>query len=249
MKSSRSKASVEPRAVRRRQHRVAGDRSAARGSGRRPASRSPRAAPRPAARRRTRAGRAPGCARCRSARGPMNRRPTASIAGLGEHRAAGAVEVAGQQVEHVDRPLAERAEPLGRDAHPAVRRGPVRRGELAGDPADVVGRHPADRLGALRGERRRPRPRPRPALSTYAGSGGRAPRRTATWSIASSTTASVPGRTKWCSVGDLGGLGAARVEDDHPAAALLQSRSRFGKSGTVISEPLEAIGLAPKTRK
>ena len=51
-------------------------------------------------------------------------------------------------------------------------------------------------------------------------------------------------------VGDLGGLGAPRVEDDHLAAARLAARAAAaGKSGTVISEPLEAIGLAPKTRK
>ena len=29
----------------------------------------------------------------------------------------------------------------------------------------------------------------------------------------------------------------------------LSSRTRFGKSGTVISEPLDAIGLAPNIRK
>ena len=49
-------------------------------------------------------------------------------------------------------------------------------------------------------------------------------------------------------VGHLGGLGAARVEDDHPAAARLEVAQPLGKSGTVISEPLEAIGLAPTTR-
>ena len=50
-------------------------------------------------------------------------------------------------------------------------------------------------------------------------------------------------------VGDRGGLGAARVEHDHPAAARLQVAQPRGKSGTVIRLPLDAIGLAPKTRK
>ena len=50
-------------------------------------------------------------------------------------------------------------------------------------------------------------------------------------------------------VGDLRGLGAARVEDDNRPPRSLRSRSRAGKSGTVIREPLDAIGLAPNTRK
>ena len=68
------------------------------------------------------------------------------------------------------------------------------------------------------------------ALSTYAGGLVR-PSSNSTCSIASSTTASVPGRTKWCSVGDLGGLGAARVEHHHPAAALLE-----------VAQPVREVG-------
>ncbi len=70
-----------------------------------------------------------------------------------------------------------------------------------------------------------------------------------TCTIASSTTASVAGRTKWCSSATF----AVSVRRGSKTTILpprfFRSRSRLGKSGTVISEPLEAIGLAPKTRK
>ena len=59
----------------------------------------------------------------------------------------------------------------------------------------------------------------------------------------------MPGRTKWCSVATfaVSVRRGSRTTIRPPRA--LRSRSRCGKSGTVISEPLEAIGLAPKTRK
>ena len=72
---------------------------------------------------------------------------------LGEHHAARAVEVSRQQVEAGDRPVAQRAESGGRDPHPAVRRGTVRRAELPRDPLQVLGREPAQLLRELRGER------------------------------------------------------------------------------------------------
>ena len=69
----------------------------------------------------------------------------------GEHRAADAVEVAGQQVEQLDRPLADGAERVRRDPDPAVGHGAVGRRELAGDPADLLGGHAAARPRRARG--------------------------------------------------------------------------------------------------
>ena len=68
---------------------------------------------------------------------------------LGEHGAAGTVEVAGEHVEHVDEPRREGAELGGGGADAPVDAGGGRGGELAGQPAD-------------RPRRRGPWPRPRP---------------------------------------------------------------------------------------
>ena len=65
-----------------------------------------------------------------------------------EHGAPGPVEVAGDDVEHVDEPARERPELLGRGAHAAVGHGGGRRGEGAGEGADVGG-------GEARGRRHR----------------------------------------------------------------------------------------------
>ena len=74
-----------------------------------------------------------------------------------EHRAALAVEVAGQEVEDVDEPARERAEPLRRRPDPPVDGGRVGGGELVRHPADLAGFDPAgagDGLGRERlGER------------------------------------------------------------------------------------------------
>ena len=86
------------------------------------------------------------------------------------------------------------------------------------------------------------------ALSTYAGGRVR-PSSNSTFSIASSTTASVPGRTKWCSEATLAVSVRRGSNTTIRPPRFFRSRSRLGKSGTVISEPLDAIGLAPKTRK
>ena len=59
---------------------------------------------------------------------------------LREHRAALAIEVAGQHVEHVDEPARERAELLRAGADASVDRGALRGREIAGDAADDVGR-------------------------------------------------------------------------------------------------------------
>ena len=85
--------------------------------------------------------------------------------------------------------------------------------------------------------------------STYDGGVLASPSSNSTCSIASSTAASVPGRTKWCSSATLAvSVRRGSSTTIRPPRAR-RSRSRCGKSGTVISEPLEAIGFAPSTRK
>ena len=91
--------------------------------------------------------------------------------------------------------------------------------------------------------------RTRSTPSTYA-AGRTAPSSSKRWcSIASSTTASVPGLTKTCSSATFAvSVRRGSTTTIRPPRAF-RSRSRCGKSGTVISDPLEAIGLAPNTRK
>ena len=66
---------------------------------------------------------------------------------------AAAVEVAGEQVEPLHQPGADRAEGPHVDAGRAVERGPVGRGVRRGELADGGGRHPGHMLGALGGPR------------------------------------------------------------------------------------------------
>ena len=88
----------------------------------------------------------------------------------------------------------------------------------------------------------------RSTWSTYGG-GVVSPSSKSTCTMASSTAASEPGRTKWCSVATLAvSVRRGSSTTSRPPRAL-RSRTRCGKSGTVISEPLEAIGLAPNIRK
>ena len=101
---------------------------------------------------------------------------------------------------------------------------------------------------ACSGVKSRTASRTRSTPSTYA-AGRISCSSSRTWSIASSTTASVPGRTKTCSSATRAvSVRRGSTTTIRPPRAL-RSRSRCGKSGTVISEPLDAIGLAPKTRK
>ncbi len=87
-----------------------------------------------------------------------------------------------------------------------------------------------------------------PSPSTY--SAGRVrPSSNSVWSMASTTHASVPGRTKWWAVATLAVSVRRGSKTTISPSRFFRSRSRFGKSGTVIREPFEAIGLAPKTRK
>ena len=81
---------------------------------------------------------------------------------VGEHRAADPVEVAGQEVEAVDRPHAHRAEGLGRHPDPAVDRGPVgrRRGRAPSGGSRRRARRCAPRRARGCTARRPPRRRP-----------------------------------------------------------------------------------------
>jgi hypothetical protein len=83
---------------------------------------------------------------------------------------------------------------------------------------------------------------------TYAG-GSAKPSSSRTCTIARSTTASVAGRTKWCSSATFAVSVRRGSKTTIFPPRFFSSRRRLGKSGTVISDPLEAIGLAPKTRK
>ena len=228
---------VEPRPVRRGEHRVAGhgeeraDLSVAR------ASRSPRAAP-------TTGSSPPISGRPRTRDAPRVEVPAPDQAGAddvdrrrGEHHAARPVEVAGEEVEAVDGPLAHGAERLRGDADPAVDDAAVGRRELAGETAHDVGRHAAHRLGALGGEvgdRRQDRVQPvdvRP---------GRAARSSAS-SVDEHVQHREQHRTRRCRGARSGArrrpsrsrCGAGRATTIRPPRAC-SSRSRCGKSGTVI---------------
>ena len=149
---------VEPAGVGRRQHRVAGHRDEAPDlalAGR--VDLLGQADDRQLAER-LRAGPAPGWRGARGGRaGPTRAAPRvlAPPAGrLGEHGAAGAVEVAGGGVDHVDEPGGQGAELGGGGADPPVDAGGRGGGQLAGQPADGVGRDAGGRLDGLRGERR-----------------------------------------------------------------------------------------------
>ena len=72
---------------------------------------------------------------------------------LREHHSTGAVEVAGQRVDHVDQPARDGAEGLRCRADPAVDGGARRGRQLARDPADCVGVDAAARSDGLRSER------------------------------------------------------------------------------------------------
>ncbi len=62
---------------------------------------------------------------------------------LGTQRAADPIEVAGDQVDQLHQPLTERAEGLGRDAHPPVADCFVRRSEVPRQLTDLLGRNTA----------------------------------------------------------------------------------------------------------
>jgi len=73
---------------------------------------------------------------------------------VGEHRAAGDVEPSGEQVQQVDRPLAEAAERLRRNAHAPVGDGGLRVREIERQAADRGGVDAGHASCGIRGERR-----------------------------------------------------------------------------------------------
>ena len=165
-----------------------------------------------------------------------------------EHRAAGAVEVAGQDVEHVDQPGGERAELLRRRADAAVDRGRARRRRARAPCAGSRRRRSRSRGATASGVNgcASSRDRRRSRRSSPASRPGRtSPSANSTWTSANSSCASVPGRIGWCS----SAASAVRLRRGSTTTSLPpRARSAFSRprmSGAVISEPLEASGLAP----
>ena len=115
-----------------------------------------------------------------------------------EHRPAGAVEVPGQHVEHVDEPARQRPELLGAGPDPPVDRRASRRRPARAPCAGS--RRPRSRT-----PRRRPRARSRrrarctsssPSQCSASGPGSARPSSNRTCTIANRRWASVPGRMK-----------------------------------------------------
>ena len=147
---------------------------------------------------------------------------------LGEEHPALPVEVAGQDVEQVDRPLADGAEALGGQPHPAVRRRAVGGGK-PGPAAAGPGRQPAGRLGSLGREAGDEVAHPVDVVDVRRGSGQpfleqHVQHREQHRGVGAGPDKVVLG-------GDLRGLGAARVEHHHPAAAVLQVADPLGEVG------------------
>ena len=152
-------------------------------------------------------GRARGCSSGRSRKPRPCRRRAARCwrprrGGQREHRAALAVEVAGEDVEDVDEPARQGPELLGAGADPAVDGGRSAPRQLARDAAGCRRRRsrgsPATASGvkgaASASDRRRARAGARPA-----GPGSARPSSKRTLAIANRRWASVPGRMKRCS--------------------------------------------------
>ena len=150
----------------------------------------------------------------------------------GEHRAALAVEVAGEHVEAVDRPLAHRAEPrAGRDARSgrrprrasaAASSRASRRISSAGTPL-IASARSGVKSATRSTDRRQPVDVRRRGWRRALGEQDVQHRQQHPRVGA--------GADEVVLVGDLGGLGAARVEDDHPAAARLE-----------VAQPVREVG-------
>ena len=146
-----------------------------------------------------------------------------------EHRAARAVEVAGEHVDRLDRPLADHPVGLGRHAHPPVHGGGGRLGELRREPPHGIRGHPGDALGELRGERV-----DRLADGVDAVDVGGRPSRARGQQLAhdGEQHGGVGARPhEVVLVGHPGGLGPAGVEHDEPAAAGRQLATPLGEVG------------------
>ena len=180
--------------------------------------------------------------------GPRAGRVALPDRGEREHRAALAIEVAGQVVEHVDEPARERAEALRRGPDPRVDRGALGGGELARHAADLAGLDPAARGATASGVNGSASSaiRSAPFACSASAPGSARPSSSSTLAIANSSSASVPGRMKWCSEASR----AVRLRRGSMTTTL-PPRSRIARirprmSGAVSSEPLETSGLAPR---
>ena len=122
-------------------------------------------------------------------------------AARGEERAALAVEVAGQHVEHVHQPARVRPELLRAGADPRVHRGalgaPRARAPCAGSRRPRCRTRPPPSRAGSRAPARATSSSPFTCSASAPGSSS--PSSTIVQAIAASSSASVPGRMKWCS--------------------------------------------------
>ncbi len=137
-----------------------------------------------------------------------------------EQGAAGAVEVAGEDVEHVDQPAGERAVLDGAAADPPVDGGGGRGRQIAGEGADVGGREVAGGCHGLRSEtpeRLGEFPEAEDLFREHSGGGD--PLGEQGVGEGGQQQGVAAGARREVAVGEAGGAGAARVDDDEGAAA------------------------------
>ena len=247
---------LEPAAVRRRDERVAGDGDRARAPGPRRACRSPRRArttgssPKYSGSPRTRLVPAPE-AHAASRRRPAPRSSSGPPPRAVNMRAALAVEVAREHVQHVHQPARVRAELLRAGADPPVDRArarpPPARAPSAGSRRPRSRTRPPPPPAGTRARARAPR-RARSGARRARPTSSR-PSSTIVHAIAASSSASVPGRMKWCSDAS----SAVRVRRGSTTTTL-PPRSRIARSrprmfGAVRRLPFETSGLAPSSSR
>ena len=146
------------------------------------------------------------------------RPPLLLVGGMREHRAAGPVEIPGQDVEHVDEPGSERPVRGRMGADPAVDHRGRRRCELAGERAHGVGRHAGERrdaLGREAGHRRFDELDPRDDIGQCARVGEALGEEHA--GDAREQRGVRSGANRHVQVGVLGRPRPARIDDDDPA--------------------------------
>ena len=144
-----------------------------------------------------------------------------------------------------------RAELLRAGADPRVHRGPLGGGQLARHPPDLAGLDPARAPPPPRAGSRAPARAPRRARSRarQARPGSSSPSSTIVHAIAASSSASVPGRMKWCSSAS----SAVRVRRGSTTTTL-PPRSRIARRrprmfGAVSRLPFETSGFAPSSSR
>ncbi len=151
--------------------------------------------------------------------------------GRGEHRAAGAIEVAGHHVDDVDQPGGQAAELLRAHADPAVGDRRRRGGKVAGKPGDAIGGDADTRRHPRRREARRERAHLLDAIAERAQPTGigepfgedRVQEREQEIGVAARLDEQVL-------VGDGRRLGAPRVDDDQASAARAQRLQPLARS-------------------